>query len=428
MLGTYASFAAILIASGCVGQALCRVRAGGSGRGSPRRWGSRRSPRSAWATVRLPGDGTAAAIAIGVLAVASRISCRGRVAGLRPASSAAFRPSLGAVIAASLPFIVERRFGILGTGLNPDMSQHLFAADRLAHGEGSRLLAQGYPLGPHSLVVASPRRPARAWSTPSTASPLAIAACATLAPLRCWSGSRLAANARRRCSSGCRTSWPPTSSRARSRRRWRRSWCSRSRIGLHELSRRRSFAGARRARPVAVPLAVLAIGSVYSYSFPGCCGWAGPSASGRRRARGRGAAPLRRRRGAREKAASPAGVAVAVLVAGAAPEIGRMVDFASFETFNPPGPGSATSSTRSRPWRRSASGHRATSASTPETVRCRPSATTSASCSGWLPWPTGSPGGSADPSGRCRRRSRLRRSSTATLTSRAPRTRRRRRA
>ena len=34
------------------------------------------------------------------------------------------------------------------------MSQHLLAADRLAHGEGSQLLHQGYPLGPHSIVVA----------------------------------------------------------------------------------------------------------------------------------------------------------------------------------------------------------------------------------------------------------------------------------
>ena len=34
------------------------------------------------------------------------------------------------------------------------MSQHLLATDRLAHGESSQLLHQGYPLGPHSIVVA----------------------------------------------------------------------------------------------------------------------------------------------------------------------------------------------------------------------------------------------------------------------------------
>ena len=169
MLGTYASFAAILIASVCVGQAVFRA----CGR---RKW-SWLSPAVglavitsvAWGTVRLPGDGTAAAIAIGVLVVASLAFLFGRVAGLRPAVAVGLPPFIGAVIAASLPFIVERRFGILGTGLNPDMSQHLFAANRLAHGEGSRLLSQGYPLGPHSLVVATSRRPARAWCTRSTA-------------------------------------------------------------------------------------------------------------------------------------------------------------------------------------------------------------------------------------------------------------------
>ena len=34
------------------------------------------------------------------------------------------------------------------------MSQHLLATDRLADGAGSQLLNQGYPLGPHAIVVA----------------------------------------------------------------------------------------------------------------------------------------------------------------------------------------------------------------------------------------------------------------------------------
>ena len=33
------------------------------------------------------------------------------------------------------PFVVEGHFGILGTSFNPDMSQHLLAADRLAAGD-----------------------------------------------------------------------------------------------------------------------------------------------------------------------------------------------------------------------------------------------------------------------------------------------------
>src|SRR5262249_56321539 len=59
-----------------------------------------------------------------------------------------------ALLAASLPFAAEGHFGILGTSFDPDMSQHLLAADRLAHGESSQLLSQGYPLGPHAVVVA----------------------------------------------------------------------------------------------------------------------------------------------------------------------------------------------------------------------------------------------------------------------------------
>src|SRR5204863_3564878 len=77
---------------------------------------------------------------------------------------------------------VEGRFGILGTGLDPDMSQHLFAADRLAGGEGARLVDQGYPLGPHSVVVAiSKLGPSTVHAFDGLALAVAVAAC--LAPL-----------------------------------------------------------------------------------------------------------------------------------------------------------------------------------------------------------------------------------------------------
>src|SRR5262245_39663943 len=59
-----------------------------------------------------------------------------------------------ALAVTALPFAVEGHFGILGTSFNPDMSQHLLTADRLAEGHSSQLLNQGYPLGPHAIVVA----------------------------------------------------------------------------------------------------------------------------------------------------------------------------------------------------------------------------------------------------------------------------------
>ena len=59
---------------------------------------------------------------------------RGRTEGTAEALRDGLPVALAALLAASLPFIVEGRFGILGTGFNPDMSQHLLAADRLAQG------------------------------------------------------------------------------------------------------------------------------------------------------------------------------------------------------------------------------------------------------------------------------------------------------
>ena len=112
----------------------------------------------AWGTVRLPGRGRRLGGRDrrpgGWRSLACRVPvARDRVAAGR-AGARRWPWARRVALAASIPFLVEGRFGILGTGLNPDMSQHLFAADRLAHGEGGRLLSQGYPLGPHALVVA----------------------------------------------------------------------------------------------------------------------------------------------------------------------------------------------------------------------------------------------------------------------------------
>ena len=98
-------------------------------------------------------------------------------------------------------------------------------------------------------------------------------------------------------------------------------------------------AGPRVAR--AIPLAVLALGAVYSYSFPGLV-WLGGALGVWavvelvRSARAGGAA----RAIAGLRAAAPTAlVALGVLVVLALPEAGRMVDFANFETFNPAGSG-----------------------------------------------------------------------------------------
>jgi hypothetical protein len=154
VLATYASVIAVCASSLAIGQAalaLCGWR----------RWswlapavGLALVTALCWATVRLPGDGTISAIAVFLATAASLVFLAGRVEEIGGAVRNAAPVGLGALLAASLPFLVERRFGILGTSFNPDMSQHLLATDRLAHGTDSQLLIQGYPLGPHAIVVA----------------------------------------------------------------------------------------------------------------------------------------------------------------------------------------------------------------------------------------------------------------------------------
>src|SRR5436309_5679025 len=154
MAATYASFLAVSIASLAIGQAGLAI----CGR---RRWswsapaiGLALLAALCWATVRLPGDGTIWALAVLVAVIASLAYLWKRVEGLDVAARDGLPVGVAALIGASIAFVKEGHFGILGTSFNPDMSQHLLAADRLAHGESSQLLAQGYPLGPHSIVVA----------------------------------------------------------------------------------------------------------------------------------------------------------------------------------------------------------------------------------------------------------------------------------
>jgi hypothetical protein len=109
-------------------------------------------------------------------------------------------------------------------------------------------------------------------------------------------------------------------------------------IGLGELALGR-LAGHGLGR--AIPVAVLAIGAAYAYSFPGLLwllGAAGAWAVVELGVAARGRRWDRSRRLARD-ALAPAGVALGVLAVALVPELGRMADFASFETFDPDGAG-----------------------------------------------------------------------------------------
>jgi len=340
MVGTYASFLLILGFSALLGQAVFAA--------CGRRSMSRLSPAVglavltavAWGTARISPEGVISLTVIAVLGVASAAFLRGRLHDLPRALRIAVPVELIAVVVASLPFIVERRFGILGTGLNPDMSQHLLATDRLVHGEGGRLLDQGYPLGPHSLVAALSKL------GPSTVQAfdglmLAVAVMACLAALALiwqlpepWrlAGALLVGLPYLVASYLIQGAFKETIEAL---------FVLAFAIGLHQLSRGELTAASTASAWRALPLAVLVIGAVYCYSFPGLL-WLAAAAGlwallelglfVRRESLAAAVAVAR-------QAAPATGAAIAVLVLASLPELGRMIDFASFETFNPSGAG-----------------------------------------------------------------------------------------
>ena len=336
MLATYASALLVLAAAAAVGQAVFRL----CGR---ERWswlapavGLAALLPVAWWSVRLPGEATSAAIVVGALALACCAYLRGGVAGLGDAARVGLPVAALALVAASLPFLVEGRFGILGTGLNPDMSQHLFAADRLADSGSERLIASGYPLGPHALVVAlSALGPnlVQAFGGVSVATAViaALAPLGLLGNLVQW----------RRIVTALLVGFAYMTASYLTQGAFKETmqalFLLAFAIGLGGLVRGR-LAGKGLAS--AVPLAVLAVGSAYSYSFPGLVwlvGAAGAWAVVELWAAAHGG--VWRARAMLERAIRPAAVAVGVFVAAVAPELGRMVDFAEFETFDPDGAG-----------------------------------------------------------------------------------------
>jgi hypothetical protein len=322
VIGTYAAALAVLAASLAIGQAalaLCGAR----------RW-SWLSPAVGlalvcaicWGTVRLPGDGAASAIAILVLALASVVFLRGRTEGAGEALRVGAPVALLALGAASLPFAVEGHFGILGTSFNPDMAQHLLAAERLAHGDGSQLLSQGYPLGPHAVVVALGKglgiglvqgfdglTVAVAVLAPLTA----LAAFGDMPPLRRTAGALLVGLAYVVASYFAQGAFKET---------MQALFILAFVLALRGPSRDPVW----RDLPLRfVPAALIAVGSVYAYSFPGLVWLAAALVVWLALER---FLPLR-----------PLLLALGAFAVFIGPELGRMVDFHSFETFDPNGPG-----------------------------------------------------------------------------------------
>jgi hypothetical protein len=372
VIATYAAVLAVCGASLAVGQAAIALCGG-------RRW-SWLSPAIGlallcaicWATARLPGHGAVSAITVPVLTVAAVLFLRGRLkggGGIRTGLPVAFV----ALVAASLPFVVEGHFGILGTGFNPDMSQHLLATDHLTQGTGSQLLHQGYPLGPHAVVAAFNKGLGIGLVQGFSGLTIAVAVLAPLTALAAFADQPPL----RRAAAALIVGLPYLVASYYAQGAFKET--IQALLVLAFVLSLREGNRAWGGLPLRfVPAALLAIGSVYTYSFPGltwligiaaiwavaefvwgksaspaggvgvggppppeACGGQGPNPENAMSLRpeqdvGQGGPPT--------PATGPAGLralslALIVFVIGALPELSRMLDFRHFETFDPAGPG-----------------------------------------------------------------------------------------
>jgi hypothetical protein len=343
VIGTYAAVVAVCVSALALGQVaicLCGVR----------RWswlapvvGLALLCALCWATVRLPGDGVVPAVVVLVLTMTALVYLRGRLEGTREAVATGWPVALAALLAASLPFAVEGHFGILGTSFNPDMSQHLLAADRLAEGHSSQLLNQGYPLGPHSIVVALNKGLGIGLVQGFSGVTVAVAILACLTALAAFSDLPLLPRTAGALLVGLAYVVASYFAQGAFKETMQALFLLGFVLALRESTRTWANLPLR-----FVPAALIAVGSVYTYSFPALL-WLGPALVLFLIASAAGGADLgdrpspNARGGGTKSATGPAvralGLALLTFVVLIAPEIGRMLDFHSFETFDPNGPG-----------------------------------------------------------------------------------------
>jgi hypothetical protein len=325
VIGTYAAVVAVCGASLAIGQAAIRLCGARGWSWLSAAVGLALLCAICWGTVRLPGDGLVSAIVVLLLTIASVAYLWKRLEGGGEALVAGWPVALGALLAASLPFVVEGHFGILGTGFNPDMSQHLLASDRLAEGQASQLLNQGYPLGPHAIVAALNKGLGIGLVQGFSGLTVAVAVLAPLTALAAFRDLRPFPRTAAALLVGLAYVVASYFAQGAFKETMQALFLLAFVLALREAGR------SWRDLPLRfVPAGLLAVGAVYTYSFPGLIWLTGTFVIW-------GLVELVQRRNQVQGRPLLLGLVVfAVLIA---PEIGRMIDFHNFETFDPNGPG-----------------------------------------------------------------------------------------
>jgi hypothetical protein len=288
--------------------------------------------------VKLPGHAVTAAVAVGIALIGCFV-----VFGRTRAPAGAVRIGaiivvIGAALVVAIPFATSGRVGILGQGLvNDDMASHLLFTEWIGSHAGPTpdLIKDGYPLGPHAIVAATAKVSGAsliegfAGLTGAIAVLLALSAYGALEGLRGWL----------RVPAAVLAASPYLAAAYLAQGAFKEPLLALALLGfvLALPALRGIWSGTGGSARAAIPLGVIAAGTIYNYSFPGLAWLLGSAIVWmlviawrehdlRLRERLRGA-----------KKAIWLGIAIPVVAA--LPEVFRLASFSSFKAFNPSGTG-----------------------------------------------------------------------------------------
>jgi hypothetical protein len=296
--------------------------------------------------IKLPGHAVTAAVAVG-LALVGCFVVFGRTR--MPAGSmrvGAIVAVLGAALVVAIPFATSGRVGILGQGLvNDDMASHLLFTEWISSHAGPTpdLIKDGYPLGPHAIVAATAKVSGASLIEGFAGLTGAIAVLLALTAYGALSGVR----GLLRAPAAVLAASPYLAAAYLAQGAFKEPLLALALLGfvLALAALRGIWSGAGGSAMAAIPLGVIAAGTIYNYSFPGLAWLLGAAlvwmlvVALRERDAARGliaGLQLRERlRGAR----AALWIGIGIPIVAALPELFRLASFSSFKAFNPSGTG-----------------------------------------------------------------------------------------
>ena len=288
--------------------------------------------------VKLPGHAVTAAAVTGVALIGCFV-----VFGRTRVPAGAVRIGaivvvIGAALVVAIPFATSGRVGILGQGLvNDDMASHLLFTEWIGSHAGPTpdLIKDGYPLGPHAIVAAVSKVSGAsliqgfAGLTGAIAVLLALTAYGVLGGIRGWL----------RVPAAVLAASPYLAAAYLAQGAFKEPLLALALLGftLGLPALRGIWSGTGGSARAAIPLGVIAAGTIYNYSFPGLA-WLLGAAIVWLLVIALREHDLRlgeRLRGARSAIA----LGIAIPVVAALPEIFRLASFSNFKAFSPSGTG-----------------------------------------------------------------------------------------